>query len=299
MIWNIPETISYLSKMITLRPGDLIMSGTPDVPYPLGQHYVYVGFADTPDQVPDAVRGRIALSVRGSTVDADASGTGLFAHKAAEAAAKGAVALLIFNNVEGELEATAVYASTIPVFGVSKANGEYLRDVLGFQFAGFNADDPATWATISKFPIRINPPAPASFVAKTTGFSSRGPIDDFRFLKPDITAPGLSIYGATIAAGGVNTGGGIYTFGFGSTMLFNTIVAQNGRVDAAGFIISDDLSGQNVEADSAHNLVGDAATAGGLPHGGANGNIVGNSGAGTIRGIRSNGKIRSIPSSWP
>jgi fumarylpyruvate hydrolase len=29
MIWNVPETIAYLSKMITLRAGDLIMSGTP------------------------------------------------------------------------------------------------------------------------------------------------------------------------------------------------------------------------------------------------------------------------------
>jgi fumarylpyruvate hydrolase len=29
MIWNVPETISYLSKLITLRPGDVIMSGTP------------------------------------------------------------------------------------------------------------------------------------------------------------------------------------------------------------------------------------------------------------------------------
>ena len=29
MIWNVPETISYLSKLITLRAGDLIMSGTP------------------------------------------------------------------------------------------------------------------------------------------------------------------------------------------------------------------------------------------------------------------------------
>ena len=29
LIWNVQETISYLSKMITLRPGDLIMSGTP------------------------------------------------------------------------------------------------------------------------------------------------------------------------------------------------------------------------------------------------------------------------------
>lgn len=29
MIWNVPDTIAYLSKLITLQPGDLIMSGTP------------------------------------------------------------------------------------------------------------------------------------------------------------------------------------------------------------------------------------------------------------------------------
>ena len=29
MIWNVPETISYLSRLITLKAGDLIMSGTP------------------------------------------------------------------------------------------------------------------------------------------------------------------------------------------------------------------------------------------------------------------------------
>ena len=29
MIWNVPETISYLSNLITLRAGDIIMSGTP------------------------------------------------------------------------------------------------------------------------------------------------------------------------------------------------------------------------------------------------------------------------------
>ena len=29
LIWNVPETISYLSNLITLRPGDIIMSGTP------------------------------------------------------------------------------------------------------------------------------------------------------------------------------------------------------------------------------------------------------------------------------
>jgi fumarylpyruvate hydrolase len=29
MIWNVPDTISYLSKLITLKAGDLILSGTP------------------------------------------------------------------------------------------------------------------------------------------------------------------------------------------------------------------------------------------------------------------------------
>jgi fumarylpyruvate hydrolase len=29
MIWNVPEMIAYLSNLITLRAGDLIMSGTP------------------------------------------------------------------------------------------------------------------------------------------------------------------------------------------------------------------------------------------------------------------------------
>lgn len=29
MIWNVPEMISYLSRLITLKAGDLIMSGTP------------------------------------------------------------------------------------------------------------------------------------------------------------------------------------------------------------------------------------------------------------------------------
>ncbi len=186
----------------------ILMGGAPDVTFPLGQHYVYVGFADTPDQVPAAVNGRIAVASRGSTVDAGAAGTGLFGHKAAEAAAKGAVALLIFNNVDGELEAATTQAATIPVYGISKANGEYLRDTLGFQSPTFDKNNPATWGTISDFPLRINPPDPSTFSPATTGFSSRGPIDNFATVKPDVTAPGQNIYAATIPVGGANTAGG-------------------------------------------------------------------------------------------
>jgi fumarylpyruvate hydrolase len=30
MIWNVPETIAYLSGLVTLAPGDLIYTGTPE-----------------------------------------------------------------------------------------------------------------------------------------------------------------------------------------------------------------------------------------------------------------------------
>ena len=46
LIWNIPETISYLSKMITLRPGDLIMSGTPAGVGPVQKGDVLEGFVE-------------------------------------------------------------------------------------------------------------------------------------------------------------------------------------------------------------------------------------------------------------
>ena len=186
----------------------ILMGGAPNVTFPLGQHYVYVGFADTPDQVPAEVKGRIALASRGSTVSAGGSGTGLFGNKAAEVAAKGGVALLIFNNVDGELEAATTQAAVIPVFGISKANGEYLRDTLGFQSPTFDKNTSATWGTLSNFPLRINPPDPSTFSPATTGFSSRGPVDNFQYLKPDVTAPGQNIYAATIPVGGVSTGGG-------------------------------------------------------------------------------------------
>ena len=30
MIWNVPESISYLSGLMELQPGDLIYTGTPE-----------------------------------------------------------------------------------------------------------------------------------------------------------------------------------------------------------------------------------------------------------------------------
>lgn len=37
MLWTVPELIEYLSHVMTLRPGDLIMTGAPEeLPYPPG-----------------------------------------------------------------------------------------------------------------------------------------------------------------------------------------------------------------------------------------------------------------------
>ena len=66
----------------------------------------------------------------------------------------------------------------------------------------------------------------------------------------------------------VGAGGGIFTEDGNSTTLHNTIVAGNIRGTAA---IADDLgdiglSGIRVQAGSSYNVIGDAATSGGLTH---------------------------------
>lgn len=46
LIWNIPETISYLSGLFTLRPGDLIYTGTPAGVGPVQRGDVLIGGVD-------------------------------------------------------------------------------------------------------------------------------------------------------------------------------------------------------------------------------------------------------------
>jgi subtilisin family serine protease len=160
------------------------------------QNYVYCGFAETPDQVPDSVRGKIALIARGGSVNVGApvnAGTGLFSNKAAFALAKGAIAVLIYNNVDGELSSATVRASTIPVVGLSKANGEYLKAQIGSAAVG----------AVSTSQVRLN--KALFFQSQMTDFSSRGPLQALGQIKPDVTAPGLNIYGATVRVGGAET----------------------------------------------------------------------------------------------
>lgn len=46
MIWNVPETIAYLSTFVALMPGDLIYTGTPDGVGPIKRGEKVVGHVD-------------------------------------------------------------------------------------------------------------------------------------------------------------------------------------------------------------------------------------------------------------
>ncbi|MBV9216752.1 MAG: S8 family serine peptidase [Acidobacteria bacterium] len=173
-----------------------LLEGAAEVTSDITSNYVYCGLAETPADCPADVKGKIALIARGSTYNLPALpavgslGTGLFSNKAASAAASGAIAALIYNNVDGELSAATVRASTIPVLGISKENGEYLKNLIGS-------------GTVSAGQVRIN--AAKAFAPEMADFSSRGPVQGLGQVKPDITAPGVDIYSATVRVGGAET----------------------------------------------------------------------------------------------
>lgn len=155
---------------------------------PITSHYVFAGLADTPDQVPLTVAGNICLVVRGSTLDAGASGTGLFANKALQCESKGAVATVIFNDGPGEI-GPVLAPATNSVFTISGEAGQDLLD-LGFDATG-----------VSNVQIRLGLEDPSLFEPGIAGFSSRGPVSGEGQVKPDVSAPGVAVLAATTPVG--------------------------------------------------------------------------------------------------
>jgi hypothetical protein len=182
----------------------VLLDGATPVTSDITNNYVFCGLAETPDQVPDSVSGKVALIARGGSVNTPdglptSAGTGLFSNKAAFATAKGATAVIIYNNAadaDEELTAATVRKAVVPVMGMSRRNGEFLKSIIGSQAQG----------AISAKKIRIN--ASKVFSADMADFSSRGPVAGYGQIKPDITAPGVDVLGATIRAGSAdaNTG---------------------------------------------------------------------------------------------
>jgi subtilisin family serine protease len=181
--------------------GAVVMDGSPAVMSDIANNYVYCGLGETPADFPSSVSGKIALIQRGSTVTtptlpaAGSLGTGLFTTKAANAAAAGAVAAVIYNNTDGELTAATVRKSIIPTIGLSKVNGEYLKSIIGGDGTGVSAKQ-----------IRVN--AALRFTPSIADFSSRGPVSGLGQIKPDVSAPGVNVLSATVAVGAAETNTG-------------------------------------------------------------------------------------------
>jgi len=167
-----------------------LFDGSVPVASDITNNYVYCGLGDTPDQFPSSVSGKIALVRRGGTVEAGGQSTGLVSNKVALATAAGAVAVIVYNNVDGEISAVTARKTVIPAIGISKANGEYLLAQTGSTTPG----------VVSPNQVRINANA---FLPVMADFSSKGPVGGFGQVKPDVVAPGVGILSATVRAGGV------------------------------------------------------------------------------------------------
>jgi subtilisin family serine protease len=169
------------------NPGDpTINSGS------VSAHYVFVNRTGTPPApVPPSVTNRIAI----------VKGSGAFSAIANPVAAQGPSAILIVTATES---ATAVVVvGGVPTFTISPAEADFLLDRL--TDTDNDVGDPANGA-VSRLPLRIaDTISLPAFPGAMAGFSSRGPNDHpnarFRVVKPDITGPGVGIFGAATPDG--------------------------------------------------------------------------------------------------
>src|SRR5437588_785167 len=107
-----------------------------DISAPISANFVLASNGGAlPTDFPSATSGRICLADT-----RDLTGTTLFGQIAANCQAAGGIALLLIRD------SAATAPSTIPVFVISTANGDFLRNTVGFD---------ATTG-VSNFPIRIN-----------------------------------------------------------------------------------------------------------------------------------------------
>lgn len=153
------------------------MSGsTPPPPTSITAQYVYIDNGIGP--WPASVSGRIAL-VQGCFCFSYFDFT-------AQAQASGALAMILINDDGANAIKTMIPAATI-----STADGTRMINALSSS----DNNNPANGA-VSEQPARFNKFMTDSFMGQMAGFSSRGPVVGLGQVKPDISAPGVTVLAA-------------------------------------------------------------------------------------------------------
>ncbi|MGD6831953.1 S8 family serine peptidase [Sutcliffiella halmapala] len=125
----------------------------------------YVGLGEDDDLKDVDLKGKIVLMERGKIP---------FSEKAWNARKKEAVALVIYNNLEGNFTGSLEVEMDLPVVSISREDGLYLKKQINRKFSyvrttyKWHKDDIAS-------------------------FSSRGPVTHNWEIKPDVVAPGVAI----------------------------------------------------------------------------------------------------------
>ncbi|PFN09771.1 S8 family serine peptidase [Bacillus cereus] len=129
---------------------------------------VFAGLGKEADFTGKDLNGKIALIQRGEIT---------FDEKIKNAKKAGAKAVIVYNNTDGQISAyLGEGVGLIPSFRLSKADGERLKALGEVSF---------------KFETLSNTKTEGDHLAD---FSSRGPVNGNYDIKPDVVAPGVSIF---------------------------------------------------------------------------------------------------------
>ncbi|MDM5236430.1 S8 family serine peptidase [Bacillus cereus] len=129
---------------------------------------VFAGLGKEADITGKDLNGKIALIQRGEIT---------FDEKIKNAKKAGAKAVIVYNNADGQISAyLGEGVGLIPSFRLSKADGERLKALGEVSF---------------KFETLSNTKTEGDHLAD---FSSRGPVDGNYDIKPDVVAPGVSVF---------------------------------------------------------------------------------------------------------
>ncbi|WP_342543668.1 S8 family serine peptidase [Paenisporosarcina sp. FSL H8-0542] len=130
---------------------------------------VFVGSGGEDDFKDVDLQGKIALIERG---------TYALSEKIVNAQKAGAVAAIMYNNIDGDIDNyLASGVGFIPTFRMSKADGERLKAAA--------ETDSITFTNIGSIVTEGN---------NLADFSSRGPVTSTYDIKPEVVAPGVSVY---------------------------------------------------------------------------------------------------------